>query len=164
MSLNITSKLILILCISILVEFESSVYGKGQSDIDLRINIENPYHKIGESITVICEFRNTSNSTIWLPPLQIVQIHFSLYEKDEQVIHFDIPSMTMYGPDAQECIELLPGHSRIFKRVLTIDMYKLPVFAGSYRLCALYANDKASIRDINLWVGKIQSCALLKIQ
>ena len=61
-------------------------------------------------------------------------------------------------------LELLPGQAHIFKRILEKGAYNLPSDAGVYRLCMNYENNKKSMRNIDLWVGKIDSCAVLKIQ
>jgi hypothetical protein len=72
--------------------------------------------------------------------------------------------MTLYGPNAQGFIELLPGQARRFERLLDKGAYNMPSEAGEYRLCVHYENNKESVGDIDLWVGRIDSCVPLKIE
>jgi hypothetical protein len=113
---------------------------------------------------VICEIGNVSTSTLWLPPLQIADVHFSLYTDDAQVLPFEFAGMPLYSSDELNFIELRPAQAYVFKRILDKDAYKVPADAGQYRLCMHYENNKNSMRNINLWVAKVQSCVLLEIK
>lgn len=139
-------------------------YCQNASAIKLQISIDHQTCYVGEPITAVCEIRNVSNSTIWLPPLQIVDVHFSLYRDGIQVMPFEFPSMPLYPFDELHYIELSPGQTHIFKRILSKVTFNMPADPGEYKLCMNYKNNKKSVSNIDLWVGKIDSCVVLKVK
>ena len=143
---------------------QNQAYSQDAPAIETRITPDRQSYEPGESIRIVCEIRNVSNSTVRLPPFQIVDVHFKIYRDDNEILPFAHPSMPFYGLDEHGFIELLPGQAHIFKRILEKGAYNLPSDAGVYRLCMNYENNKKSMRNIDLWVGKIDSCAVLKIQ
>lgn len=143
---------------------ENCAYCQNSSTIEIKMTLDKKYYEAGEPIKLTYEFINISQSSVWLPPLQIVDINFTMYRDDSEILPFSSPNMPFYGFNEHGFIELLPGQSHIFKRILDKNIYKIPSDAGEYRLCINYENNKKSMRNIDFWVGKISSCVPLKIE
>jgi hypothetical protein len=132
--------------------------------IVITIALNRQSYNAGDSITAVCAIRNLSKSTIWLPPLPIEDLYFTLYNDHNQILPFARPEISTYGLQQMGFIKFRPGQERIYRRILEEGAYKMPVDAGEYRICVNYKNTKESMRNILLWVGKLSSCALLKIR
>ncbi len=140
---------------------ENNAYSQNTPDIEIKTTLDRKSYEPREPIRIVCEIRNVSRSTLWLPPLQVIDVHFSMYRDNVELLPFGRPSMPFYEGGY---IELLPGQAHIFERILDKNTYYIPSHAGEYRLCVNYENNKKSMGNIDLWVGKISSCVPLKIE
>ena len=143
---------------------EHYAYCQNNPTIEIKMTLDKKYYEVGEAIKVTCEIINMSNSSVWLPPLQIVDVKFTMYRDDSEILYFCSPNMPFYGFNEHGFIDVLPGHSHMFKRTLDKNTYKIPSDAGEYKLCINYENNKKSMRNTDFWVGKISSCVPLKIE
>lgn len=143
---------------------ENNACALGVPVITVGVALNKRYYKAGESIKATCKISNISRSKVWLPPLQIVDIHFSLYKGNIEILPFDRPCMTFYGLQEQNFISLMPDQVRMFNRIIGTDAYSIPFEAGEYRLCISYENHIKKLDDVNLWVGKTSSCVPFEIK
>ena len=94
MKKHITLLLVATLSFTMTVTFGGGrAYCQNASAIQLKISPYKHTFKVGEPITLVCEIRNVSNFKLSLPPLQIVDVHFSIYRYDILVLPFEFPSM-----------------------------------------------------------------------
>jgi hypothetical protein len=158
-------KLFIVCSLALLLFFLKSHFAhcENQHRIEVKLSLNRQCYKIGEPIEVECNISNMSDSTVWLPPVELVDVHFSLYSKNVKILPFEIPNIPSYLFKEFQYIELHPGTAHKLRRVLTEGMYKMPG-AGKYRICVNYENNKRSARGHDLWVGKTDSCVALEIE
>jgi hypothetical protein len=133
-----------------------------RSAVKISINLDKQSYNADEVIRVTCEIRNVSSSTLWLQPLNVVNIHFNLYRDNTKVLPFE--KVHSAGLSLEGYIELMPNQVHIVRRALDKGGYKMPEDDGEYSLCVDYKNNLASTREHELWVGKADACAPLKIK
>jgi hypothetical protein len=155
------------ICVLILLQIvicgERKLYADSKPVVKIGIATAKEIYKVGEPILLRCELHNISGVKVFLPPLQIVDVTFSLYNGDTEVTPFGRPCMTFYGPDEQGIISLDPNQTIMFKRTLDRSAYAMPTEPGCYRLCIHYSNYTRSLDNIELWVGNTTSCATLRL-
>lgn len=121
-------------------------------------------YKAGESINVTYEISNISESKVRLPPLQLVDREFTLYNGNTEILPFERPSMGFYVPMEQGITVLMPGQSRTFKCTIGTNAYSMPFKSGAYRLCIRYENHISTFENLGLWVGETSSCVPFEIR
>jgi hypothetical protein len=57
---------------------ENKTYGQDALAIEINLTLDRQSYKTGEFIKAVCDIRNVSDSLLWLPPLQVVDVDFTL--------------------------------------------------------------------------------------